>query len=115
MTILQARAPRGIPSGGQFTSNLRAEPLITLAPANPADMFQPKVQEPPYSPGVRENLRRSVAPATPITEEQAEHLRRHRTPLTDAMDSRGVTSLPSTEGADAAIRTIQQRLRGRGA
>lgn len=97
MTTSQTRVSRGIPAGGQFASDLHAEPSINLAAnGSPAD-----------------NLSRSLVEIPDLTPEQAGRLLNKKTPIRDAMASRGVTSMPSMKETNDRVRSIQDRLNSR--
>ena len=97
MTTSQPRVSRGIPAGGQFAADIHAEPSINLAAAgSPAD-----------------NLSRSPVEVPELTTDQAARLRSKKTPIRNAMASRGVTDMPSMKETDGRIRSIQGRLNGR--
>ncbi|ACL42178.1 hypothetical protein Achl_4227 (plasmid) [Pseudarthrobacter chlorophenolicus A6] len=100
MSTLQSRVSRGIPTGGQFAATEHAEPALSL-------------DVPPTDPAILANLRRPAATVT-ITEEQAENLRRHKTPIMNtAARRRAGDVMVDLTATDAHIRDIQDRLRGR--
>ncbi|GAA4032832.1 hypothetical protein GCM10023063_15220 [Arthrobacter methylotrophus] len=97
MTTSQARVARGIPAGGQFAADIHAEPSINIAAGG----------------SLAENLSRSLPALPDLTPDQVSRLRSKKTPLRNAMASRGVTDMPSMQETDERIRSIQGRLNGR--
>jgi len=97
MTTSQTRVSRGIPTGGQFAADIHAEPSFSLAASGtPSD-----------------NLSRSLVEVPDLTANQVARLRSKKTPIRNAMASRGVTEMPSMKETNDKIRSIQDRLNGR--